>query len=73
MIETDREKRIRQYASGEITWRALRERGSNNPLQVLGGPGELGLRPPITGLRGPNTAGRQRGRTMIREALAALG
>ena len=72
MTETDRETLMRQYASGEITWRALRERGFVSHLQVLGGLGEPELRPPITSLRGPNIEGRQCGRTMIREAPGAL-
>jgi hypothetical protein len=46
MTETDKEKLIRQYAAGEITWRALRERGFDDYVQVLGALGELGLRPP---------------------------
>ena len=72
MTDTDGEKLICQYASGEITWRALRERGFDNHAQVFGGLGELGLRPPITEISGPNIERRQRGRTMIRVALRAL-
>jgi len=54
MTETDKETLIRQYAAGEITWRALRERGFDNYVQVLGALGELGLRPPIAPMEGPN-------------------
>ncbi len=68
MTETDKEKLIRQYAAGEITWRALRERGFDNYVQVLG---ELGLRPPVAPMEGPNVEARQRGRAIIREALRA--
>jgi hypothetical protein len=71
MTETDKEKLIRQYAAGEITWRALRERGFDDYVQVLGILGELGLRPPIAPMEGPNVAARQRGRAIIREALRA--
>lgn len=71
MIETDKEKLIRQYAAGEITWRELRERGFEDYVQVLGALGELGLRPPIAPMRGPNVEARQRGRAIIREALRA--
>jgi hypothetical protein len=39
MTETDKEKLIRQYAAGEITWRALRERGIESYLDVLAGLG----------------------------------
>ncbi len=71
MTETDKEKLIRQYAAGEITWRALRERGFDDYVQVLGALGELGLRPPIAPMDGPNVEARQRGRAIIREALRA--
>jgi hypothetical protein len=71
MTETDKEKLIRQYAAGEITWRELRERGFDDYVQVLGALGELGLRPPVSAMRGPNVAARQRGRAIIREALRA--
>jgi hypothetical protein len=71
MTETDKEMLIRQYAAGEITWRALRERGFDNYVQVLGALGELGLRPPIAPMEGPNVDARQRGRAMLRRALQA--
>jgi hypothetical protein len=71
MTETDRENLIRQYAAGEITWHSLRERGFDDYVQVLGALGELGLRPPVAAMEGPNVAARQRGRTVIREALRA--
>jgi hypothetical protein len=73
MTETDKEMLIRQYAAGEITWRALRERGFDNYVQVLGALGELGLRPPIAPMEGPNVDARQRGRAMLRRALQAIG
>lgn len=69
MTKTDKEKLVRQYAAGEITWRELRERGFDDYVQVLGALGELGLRPPIAPMRGPNVEARQRGRAIIREAL----
>jgi hypothetical protein len=71
MIDTDRKKLIRQYAAGEITWHALQERGFEDYVQVLGALGELGLRPPMASMSGPNVAARTRGRAMIREALRA--
>jgi hypothetical protein len=71
MMESDKEKLIRRYAAGEITWRALRERGFDDYVQVLGALGELGLRPPIAPMRGPNVEARQRGRAILREALQA--
>jgi hypothetical protein len=69
MASKDREALIRQYAAGEITWSALRERGFENYVEVLAGLGEFGLRPPIAAMEGPNVAARQRGRALIREAL----
>jgi hypothetical protein len=38
-------------------------------VQVLGALGELGLRPPVAPMEGPNVAARERGRAIIREAL----
>ena len=70
-MDKERETLIRQYAAGEITWRSLGERGFDNYVQVLAGLGELGLRPPIAPMNGPNVAARERGRAMIREALKA--
>jgi len=71
MPESDRERLIRQYAAGEVTWHTLRERGFEDYVQVLGALGELGLRPPIAPMEGPNVETRRRGRAIIREALKA--
>lgn len=71
MIQSDRDKLIRQYAAGEITWSALRERGFENYVEVLAALGERGLRPPVAPMDGPNVAARERGRAFIREALKA--
>jgi hypothetical protein len=64
-----RQKLIRQYAAGEMTWHALRERGFDDYIQILGALGQLGLRPPIAAMEGPNVEARRRGRAMLREAL----
>jgi hypothetical protein len=40
-------------------------------LEVLGGLGALGLRPPVAPMEGPSVAARERGRVAIREALRA--
>jgi len=64
-----KEALLRQYAAGEIAWHELRECGFENYVEVLGGLGELGLRPPIAPMEGPNRAARERGRAIIREAL----
>jgi hypothetical protein len=70
-IQSEKEALIRQYAAGDVTWHALRERGFDNYLQVLAALGELGLRPPMAPMSGPNVEARQRGRAVIREALQA--
>jgi hypothetical protein len=71
MIERREERQalIRQYAAGGITWHALRERGFDDYVQVLAGLGELGLRPPVAPMEGPNVEARRRGRSVIRDAL----
>jgi hypothetical protein len=71
MTDNDKEKLIRQYAAGEITWSAMRERGIDNFVEVLAGLGRLGLRQPVAPMEGPNVEARQRGRALIREALRA--
>ena len=71
MDETDPDLLIRQYAAGEITWHALQDRGFDDYVQVLAALGELGLRPPIARMEGPNVAARQRGRAILRAALKA--
>ena len=69
MTETDKEKLIREYAAGEVTWSALRRRGFDNYLDVLTELGKLGLRPPVAPMDGPNVEARQRGRSLLRHAL----
>lgn len=70
-MDTDRSNLIRAYAAGEIAWRALRERGFDDYVQVLAGLGELGLRPPIAPMTGPNVAARERGRALLQRLLQA--
>jgi hypothetical protein len=69
MTQSEKEKLIRQYAAGTITWSLLRERGIDNYLDVLGALGELGLRPPVAPMDGPNVEIRLRARALVREAL----
>ena len=69
MADSAREQLIRRYAAGEITWHDLREQGFDDYVQVLGALGELGLRPPVAAMSGPNVEARLRGRALIREAL----
>jgi hypothetical protein len=71
MQSDEREKLIRQYADGAITWHELRARGFENYVQVLGGLGALGLRPPVAAMEGPNRDARERGRALLRAALRA--
>lgn len=65
----ENERLLRQYAAGEITWSSLRLLGFENYLDVLGGLGDLGLRPPVAPMEGPNVDARQRGRALLRQAL----
>src|SRR2546430_440722 len=65
MAEADNEKLIRQYATGEITWSALRTRGFDSYLDVLAELGKLGLRPPVAPMEGPNVEARQRERASL--------
>lgn len=69
MMEIEPEALLRQYAAGSITWNSLRELGFENYRDVLAGLGNLGLRPPIAPMDGPNVEARQRGRSVIRQAL----
>jgi hypothetical protein len=71
MADSERQKLIRQYAAGEVTWRNLQEQGFGDDIEVRAGLGELGLRPPLARMEGPNVEARRRGRALIREALRA--
>ncbi len=71
MTEGEKERLIRLYAAGGITWHELRKRGFDDFVQVLGALGELGLRQPVAAMVEPNAAARERGRAIIREALLA--
>lgn len=64
-----RERLLRAYAAGEISWRELRRRGFADCLEVLAGLGELGLRSPIAPLQGPSQEARERGRALLRRLL----
>ena len=71
MADSEKQKLIRQYAAGEVTWRSLQEHGFADYVEVLAGLGELGLRPPVAPMEGPNVEARRRGRALIREGLRA--
>ena len=70
-MDMERENLIRQYAAGEVTWRALRDQGVADYVEVLGGLGELGLRPPLARMTGPNIAARTRGQALLKRLLAS--
>ncbi len=70
-VEVEKERLIRRYASGDVTWHDLQGPGFSDYVQVLGGLGELGLRPPIAPMEGPNVEARQPGRELLRQALLA--
>ncbi len=69
MANDERERLLRDYAAGELSWSLLRQRGYDNYLDVLAGLGELGLRPPIAPMDGPNREARERARALLRQAL----
>jgi len=73
MLDEERKNLIRRYAAREISWHELRARGFEDYVEVLGALGELGLKPPIAPMEGPNVEARRRGRAIIREALKARG
>jgi hypothetical protein len=60
---------LRQYAAGAVTWRALQGVGFEDYVQVLAGLSELGLRPPVAPMEGPNVEARARGRALVRRLL----
>ena len=62
---------IRDYAAGRISWHELQTRGFEDYIEVLGGLGELGLRPPIARPIGPNVEARNRGRARVAALLRA--
>ena len=66
-----RESLLRSYAGGKVSWADLRAQGFDDYVAVLGGLGELGLRPPIAPLEGPNLVARERGRALMMRLLDA--
>ncbi len=72
MTQLERDALIRQYTAGDISWHALRERGFEDYIQVLAGLGDLGLRPPVAPMEGPNVEARKRGLAMLHRALKAV-
>ncbi len=72
MTTNERDDLIRAYAKGDVSWHALQRRGFADYLDVLAGLGELGLRPPIAEMVGPNVELRERGIAMLRERLQSV-
>jgi hypothetical protein len=64
------ESLLRSYAGGTVSWSDLRAQGFDDYAAVLGGLGELGLRPPVAPLDGPNAAARERGRDLVLKLLS---
>ncbi len=60
---------LRGYAAGSVTWRALQDQGFEDYIQVLAGLAELGLRPPLAPMEGPNMEARRRGRALVERLL----
>lgn len=69
MTPAERQALVRQYAEGALSWHALRERGVEDYVEVLADLADLGMRPPVAPLDGPNRAARERGLKILREAL----
>ncbi len=69
-MSPERKRLLEDYAACRITWHELQERGFAAYLEVLGGLGELGLRPPIAPMEGPNLAARERGLALLRQVLS---
>ena len=69
-MQAERERLLRDYAAGSVSWSHLQQLGFKNYLAVLAGLGELNLRPPVAPMEGPNLAARTRGRAIIRNALS---
>lgn len=70
MTPAERQALVRQYAEGSLSWHALRERGVEDYVAVLADLADLGMRPPVAPLEGPNRAARERGLKILREALS---
>jgi hypothetical protein len=68
-VAEERERMLMDYAAGKISWRELRRRGFTDYAEVLGGLGEIGLRPPIAKMEGPSRSARERGRSLLRRLL----
>jgi hypothetical protein len=64
-----RDELLRGYAAGSVSWRALQDQGFEDYVQVLAGLAELGLRPPLAAMEGPNVEARLRGLALIERLL----
>ena len=65
----DRDRLLRDYAAGKISWLELRRRGFGDYVEVLAGLGEIGLRPPLAPMERPSRQARERGRALLRRLL----
>ena len=66
----DRTRLLQDYAACRVSWHELQQRGFANYLEVLAGLGEMGLRPPIAPMEGPNVAARRRGIALLQQVLS---
>lgn len=69
----ERNRLLRDYAAGRISWLELRRRGFADYVEVLAGLGEIGLRPPVAPMEGPSREARERGRALLRRLLRGTG
>ena len=68
-MTTEFEQLLRRYAVGGISGRTIRDQGHTH-VDILAGLGELGLRPPIARLDGPNGEALRRGVAVLTHAIA---
>lgn len=59
--QSTRHSLARRYAAGELSIQELRDAGHVRTIGVLADLAELGLRPPVADLDGPNAATRRAG------------
>lgn len=66
-----RREAVRQYATGDLSWRNLQARGIRRYGEVLADLGDMELDVPVVPLEGRNADLRQRGITWLEEAIDA--
>jgi hypothetical protein len=61
---------VRDCAAGKVSWRALRKHGLKSYIEVLSAMADLGLRPYMAPLTGPNVETRIAGMKVLKDILA---